>query len=76
MSEEAFLDYVQEFGLEKKEMPLENKYVSWSGPREDQSWWDVSTNLDDTYMFIDAQGDGWTLAKYENGYLYLHSSEF
>ncbi len=76
MSEEAFQDYVQEFGLEKKAMPLENKYVSWSGPGEEETWWDVSTNLDDTYMFIDAQGDGWTLAKYENGYLYLHSSEF
>jgi hypothetical protein len=76
MSEEAFLDYVQEFGLKKKEMPLENEYVRWSGPRTEESWWDVSTNLDDTYMFIDAQGDSWTLAKYENGYLYLHSSEF
>lgn len=76
MSEEAFQDYVQEFGLEKKEMPLENKYVNWSGPGPEKLWWDVSTNLDDTYMFIDAQGDGWTLAKYENGYLYLHSSEF
>ena len=76
MSEEAFLDYVQEFGLEKKKMPLDNEYVHWSGSLHGEPWWDVSTNLDDTYMFIDAQGDGWTLAKYENGYLYLHSSEF
>jgi hypothetical protein len=37
----------------------------------DDSWWDPSPDLSETYSR--SHGIGGTFAKYERGYLYLHS---
>lgn len=80
MTREEFEAYISRFGLTlnptipdlgRDEMPS----PSWGGPWGGASWWDVTSTMDSTY-YEWPKLDNWTLAKYEHGYLYLHSSEY
>ncbi len=74
IAESDFESYVEKFGLTPH--TPDRKYLGGfsGGPNWSQGpdWWKPSSNNSRTYADQSAE-DAWVFAKYENGYLYLHS---
>jgi hypothetical protein len=78
ISADQFQSYVDSLGLTPhtptRVYTDDKAWLSWSSMSSDVgAWWNPTDSLDGT--FVDQQGDGWTFAKYENGYLYLTSQD-
>jgi hypothetical protein len=77
ITEEQFGIYITKFGLTphsetRQYSQSPSPWLSWqAAPGFQGSWWDPSDTLAGT--FVHQEGDTWTFAKYENGYLYLAS---
>jgi len=77
ITEEQFRQYVSNLGLtphtearQYTQSPI--PWLSWRPqPGFTGDWWDPSESLSST--FVRQEGDCWTFAKYENGYLFLAS---
>jgi hypothetical protein len=74
MREEEFEAFVRRHGLTlhsaERQYADKSRSASWSSA-EKLKWWDPSASLEGTY--VTQEGDGWVLAKYENGYLYYYA---
>jgi hypothetical protein len=82
VTEGEFKDYIATLGLEQHppDPPFEHGFHDpprpvWGGPVGSAEWWDVTTSMENSY-YAWPRMDSWTVAKYENGYLYLYSSEW
>ena len=77
ITHEQFLRYVSRLGLTPHsdtrrytQSPI--PWLSWRAqPSFKGDWWDPTASL--SSAFVSQDGDCWTFAKYENGYLYLSS---
>jgi hypothetical protein len=72
LPEEDFARYVQdlELGFCGDEAPYWVVWHTLTAP----AWWDPTSDISETYCL--KQGDIWALAKYENGYVYLHAFSY
>jgi hypothetical protein len=74
IAESDFEPYVKKFGMTPH--TTDRKYIGGfsGGPNWNNGpdWWKPSNNNSRTYSDQPAE-DAWLFAKYENGYLYLHS---
>ncbi len=77
ITEQEFRNYVDRFQL-TPHTPARvysqdtEPWLRWHPARsETEAWWDPGESLSET--FVRQEGDTWTFAKYENGYLYLYS---
>jgi hypothetical protein len=81
MTRSEFIEYIAQYDLKlNPTTPKQDRDFmpppSWSSPFEpNDSWWNVTLTMDSTY-YIWPKADNWTMAKYEHGYLYLHSNEW
>lgn len=75
-SKKSFTQYCSDMNLtphtEQRIYSDDTVWLSWNGSlSEPMAWWKPSPSLSGT--FVEQIGDYWTMAKYEDGYLYVRS---